>query len=78
MAGKPNKKFMETMIAKHGSREAVTAWFASIGSRGGHNGSENKGFASKAIGDDGLTGQQRAMVQGQIGGRISRRRKVER
>lgn len=76
MAGKPNTKLMDTMIAKHGNREAVRDWFAVIGSKGGKNGSDNKGFASKGIGDDGLTGKQRAAVAGAAGGRISKRKKV--
>ena len=35
MAGKPNSKWLETMIKKHGSREAVTEVMRGIGAKGG-------------------------------------------
>ncbi len=42
----------------------------------GGKASGNGGFASTAIGRDGLTGPKRAQKVGQIGGRISRRGKA--
>lgn len=47
-------------------------FYARIGSRGGRNG-HNGGFASEAVGKDGLTGAQRAKIAGAIGGRKSKR-----
>lgn len=74
MSGKPNTQWLETMIRKHGSREAVKEFMQGIGSRGGRNGSTG-GFACELRGKDGLTGRERASRSGQIGGRISRRTK---
>lgn len=51
-------------------------FYRRIGRKGGHNGKgENYtgGFASNRVGDDGLTGRQRAALVGAIGGHISRR-----
>ena len=76
MSGKPNTAWMETMITKHGSREAVKAWMQNLGSKGGKNGSTG-GFACELRGSDGLTGPERASVKGKIGGRISRRTKAQ-
>lgn len=73
MSGKPNDKWLATMIKKLGSREKVTEWQMSIGSKGGANGNTGKGFASEVIGKDGLTGPQRASKVGSIGGKTSRR-----
>jgi hypothetical protein len=36
----------------------------------------NSGFGSKEIGDDGLTGKQRAKLAGSIGGRQPRKKKT--
>lgn len=38
MSGKPNKAWLETMVKKHGSREAVARIMAEIGAKGGKNG----------------------------------------
>ena len=64
MSGKPNKKWMETMIKKHGSREAVSEIQKGIGSKGGHNG-HTGGFASNI---------ELARIAGKKGGTISRRK----
>lgn len=67
MAGKTNEKWMTTMIAKHGGREAVTEWVKSIGSIGGKTPTKTpKGFAAD---------RERARRAGVLGGRISRRGK---
>jgi general stress protein YciG len=50
-------------------------FYAKIGARGGKNG-RTGGFASQVVGDDGLTGAERARIAGARGGRISRRKKV--
>jgi uncharacterized protein len=50
-------------------------FYAKIGKKGGENG-RTGGFASAVIGDDGLTGAERARIAGAKGGRISRRRKA--
>ena len=72
MAGKPNTKHFATMVAKHGSPEAVREWYQEQGAKGGKN-SRNGGFGSKKVGSDGLTGQERAGKAGSIGGKISKR-----
>lgn len=51
------------------------SFYAKIGARGGKNG-RTGGFASQVVGDDGLTGAERARIAGARGGRISRRKKV--
>lgn len=48
-------------------------FYSNIGKEGGKNGNTG-GFASDMIGDDGLTGKQRAIVAGAKGGKISRRK----
>jgi general stress protein YciG len=50
-------------------------FYAKIGKRGGENG-RTGGFASAVVGDDGMTGAERARIAGAKGGRISRRRKI--
>lgn len=47
-------------------------FYAKIGRKGGKNG-HTGGFNSEAVGNDGLTGRERARVAGAKGGRISRR-----
>lgn len=63
-----------------GARAALTNkrkygenFYAKIGAEGGKNG-HTGGFASYLRGEDGLTGRQRAIVAGVIGGKISKRR----
>ena len=46
------------------------------GQKGGKNGNTG-GFASNVVGADGLTGRQRAVLAGAIGGHISRRGKAK-
>lgn len=51
-------------------------FYKRIGSKGGKSGKGpgyKGGFASSEVGDDGLTGKQRAKIAGAKGGRISRR-----
>ena len=47
--------------------------FRRIGKLGGKNGNTG-GYASDKVGKDGLTGRERAIVAGALGGRISRRK----
>lgn len=47
-------------------------FYAEIGRKGGQNG-HTGGFASEKIGDDGLTGFERARIAGAKGGHLSRR-----
>ena len=47
-------------------------FYKKIGAKGGRN-SDTGGFATKAIGKDGMTGPERASVAGYKGGVISRR-----
>lgn len=66
-----------------GQRAAVTnkqrygdGFYADIGAKGGRNGKGQGykgGFASDKVGQDGLTGPERAKIAGYKGGRISRR-----
>ena len=52
-------------------------FYANIGKLGGENG-HTGGFANDTIiGKDGLTGRQRAIIAGSIGGKKSRRTKKE-
>lgn len=47
-------------------------FYKKIGAKGGRNG-KTGGFASDVVGEDGLTGKERARIAGAKGGRISRR-----
>lgn len=49
-------------------------FYAKIGAKGGRL-SRDGGFASTAVGRDGMTGRERARIFGAIGGKISRRPK---
>ena len=70
MAGKPNTKWLETMVAKLGSVEAVREHQRQLGSKGGKNGTTG-GFAwMKANGQ-----LDKVRACGAVGGRISRRTK---
>lgn len=60
-------KARDTNIKKHGPN-----FYAEIGRKGGRA-SNNGGFTSNKIGQDGLTGRERASVVGIKGGRKSRR-----
>lgn len=51
-------------------------FYKRIGAKGGRNGTTG-GFASNKVGEDGLTGRQRAVLAGAIGGHISRRGPVK-
>lgn len=51
-------------------------WYKKIGAKGGANGKGpgyKGGFASNEVGEDGLTGRQRAKLAGAVGGKRSRR-----
>lgn len=55
-------------------------WYKKIGAKGGANGKGpgyKGGFASNEVGEDGLTGRERAKLAGAKGGAISRRTKKE-
>lgn len=61
-------KARETNYKKQGKD-----FYSRIGKMGGRNG-HTGGFASDIVGEDGLTGRQRASIVGQRGGRKSRRK----
>ena len=61
------KKGVATIRKKYGRN-----WYKNIGRIGGRNGNTG-GFASDKIGEDGLTGRERAVIAGAKGGSISRR-----
>ena len=70
MTGKKNTAWLETMIKKHGSREAVIAHMKKIASAGGKKGAADgviKGFAADP---------ERARRAGAIGGSRSKRKKA--
>lgn len=70
MTGKKNTAWLETMIKKHGSREAVLEHQRAIASKGGKKGAADgviKGFAADP---------ERARRAGKIGGSRSKRKKV--
>ena len=58
--------------AKAKNLEKDPNFYVKLGQKGGRAGNTG-GFASETIGEDGLTGYQRARVAGAKGGRISRR-----
>ncbi len=60
--------------AQTNKKKYGTDFYAKIGAKGGSLG-RSGGFASGKVGDDGLTGRQRAAIAGAQGGRISRRPK---
>lgn len=62
MAGRPNNKWLETMIKKHGSREAVTEAMRELGKKGGRV-SKGGGFKDPEL----------AKAAGAKGGSISKR-----
>lgn len=64
MSGKPNKAWLETMIKKHGSREAVRVNQQRIGAKGGKNGTTGGFYANREL----------ARIAGRKGGTISRRK----
>ena len=66
MSGKPNTTWLKTMIEKHGSVEEVRRVQATLGRKGGQNGTTG-GFAANI---------ELARIAGAKGGRISRRRKA--
>lgn len=65
------QKAAKTNKERHGE-----GFYARIGKKGGQNG-HTGGFASGAVGKDGLTGYERARIAGAKGGAISRRTKKE-
>ena len=65
------KYWRETMQERYGN---PSEFMRTIAAKGGRN-SNNGGFASKKVGSDGLTGAERAVRVGTIGGRISKRGK---
>ena len=70
-----SERWRQTMINKYGV-DGVHKKMQEIGSKGGANGKGpgyKGGFASNKVGEDGLTGRQRAVLAGAIGGHISRR-----
>lgn len=61
------QKAAQTNKLRHGSD-----FYHKIGSQGGKLGRDG-GFASHMIGEDGLTGKERAIIAGSKGGKVSRR-----
>lgn len=61
------KKAATTNIARHGKD-----FYSKIGKKGGASGNTG-GFASDVVGEDGLTGRERASRAGRIGGLKSKR-----
>ena len=64
------KKQKQTLLEKLGSEEAVKEYYKNIGRMGGQK-SRGGGFASEKVGNDGLTGQQRARLAGAKGGKAT-------
>lgn len=65
------KKAQQTLLERLGSKEAVKEYYRQIGAKGGAK-SRGGGFGSDKVGNDGLTGYQRARIAGTKGGRVSR------
>jgi hypothetical protein len=76
MSGTPTgwKKAEETIKSKFENEEAYKAWRKEIGAIGGSK-SRGGGFASDIVGEDGLTGRERAAIAGAKGGSVSRKSK---
>lgn len=71
-----NRKWRETMLARYGGVKDLHKRMQEIGSKGGASGKGpgyKGGFASDEVGEDGLTGRQRARLAGAVGGKRSRR-----
>lgn len=68
------KKWRATMLEKYGGQEGLTRKMQAIGAKGGKL-STTGGFASDKVGADGMTGRQRSIICGRIGGRKSKRGK---
>lgn len=66
------RKWRETMLARYGTEEEMHRQMVEKGRKGGHNG-KTGGFASNKVGADGMTGLERAVICGAIGGKKSRR-----
>lgn len=64
-------KAVETILTKNPN------FFIEIGRRGGIAQAGRGGYASKVVGKDGLTGQERAKLSGSIGGRKSKRQPTQ-
>ena len=62
------------ILAAQKNKAKDPLFYAKIGAKGGRVG-RTGGFASDVVGEDGLTGRQRAVLAGAAGGRISRRTK---
>lgn len=70
-----SERWRQTMINKYGV-DGVHRKMQEMGAKGGRNGKGpgyKGGFASDEVGEDGLTGKQRAKIAGAKGGAISRR-----
>lgn len=73
-----SERWRQTMINKYGI-DGVHKKMQEIGSKGGMNGygkGYKGGFASDAVGEDGMTGRERAKVAGALGGRKSSRKGI--
>lgn len=66
-----SSKLRDTMIAKYGSEEAWKEHMREMGRKGGSVKRANRGFG------DGEAGRARARRVGSLGGRISRRHKLD-
>lgn len=70
-------KWRKTTLEKfNGDKKAMSDFFRAIGKKGGMNGrgkGYTGGFASNKIGEDGMTGYERARVAGSLGGKRGKR-----
>ena len=69
MSGKPNAKWKETMLEKHGSEEALKEWLRTLGSKGGAKSGTGGFWYSK------MNGLNTHVEAGRKGGTISRKKK---
>lgn len=70
------KKWRATMLERYGGVDGLHKKMQACGAKGGKSGrgpDYTGGFASSKIGEDGLTGYERARIAGAKGGHISRR-----
>ena len=66
-----SEKIKDTLIERYGSYEDYLEMTRKWGSKGGKKGTK-KGFGSDKVGEDGLTGVERARKSGSKGGRRAR------
>ena len=69
-----NSVWKQSMISKYGSEEAYKQHFRDIAKKGGEK-KVPKGFGSDVLGEDGITGKERAIWAGKKGKKTTPKKK---